>query len=103
VLRLALPDGNTSTEPDTAASACYRQALRDGVAPLPMGKHSDFVAADAMTAEVRALAASDGLSVERLWDPTGWGTATDPCPVIVIGRFGDAFKLACERHAVNDD
>jgi hypothetical protein len=93
----------SSAEPDIAALACYRQALRDGIAPLPIGNHSDFAVADAITAEVRAIAAADGLSVERLWDPTVWGNAADPCPVIVIGRFGVAYELACERHAVNND
>ena len=92
-----------AAEPGTAALACYRLALQDGIAPLPVSNPSDFDVVDAVTEEVCALAAADGLSVERRWDPNVWGNAADLWPVIVIGRFGVAYALACERHAVGED
>jgi hypothetical protein len=92
-----------SAESGAAALACYRQALRDGIAPLSVGSPLDPAGVDAFTATVLEFAAADGLNAERMWDPNIWGNAADPCPVIVIGRFGVAYALACERHAVSDN
>ena len=81
--------------------ACYREVLRNGSAPLWTNGFGDEI--DRFTEGVVALAATDGLTIERLWDAVCHGNIADLCPVLVTGRYGEAYWAARKRHGITEE